>query len=143
MYFYSTRTGGSGPRDIYRSTVNDKGLFTPAILAPELSTPYQDEQPSIRRDGLEIFFASDRPGSLSSTVTDVWISTRVSTSDQWSEPMNLGPVINTLGLEGRPALSFEGESLYFFSDGHGGFGSTDLFVSTRTRLDGGEDDDDD
>jgi len=54
-------------------------------------------------------------------------------------PMNLGPVINTVGLERRPALSFDGRSLYFFSNGHGGSGLTDLFVSTRTRRDGFDD----
>jgi WD40-like Beta Propeller Repeat len=86
------------------------------------------------RDGLEIFFASNRPGSVSAIVTDVWVSTRPSTSDPWSEPVNLGVVINAAGLEARPALSFDGRSLYFFSDRHGGFGSTDLFVSTRRKV---------
>jgi hypothetical protein len=135
MYFYSTRPGGPGLRDIYRSTVDDSGSFTPAILVPELSTPYDDEQPSIRQDGLEIFFASNRPRTLSSTATDIWVSTRVGTSAVWPEPVNLGIAINTESVEGRPALSYDGKSLYFFSDGHGGFGSTDLFVSTRTYLD--------
>jgi hypothetical protein len=147
MYFYSTRLGGLGRRDIYRSTVNEDGSFTPAALVSELSTPAEDEQPSIRRDGLEILFASNRVGSLrpadpsSPTLTDIWVSTRPSTSEPWSEPLNLGPVINTASLEARPALSFDGKSLYFFSDGHGGSGSTDLFVSTRTKLDRGPDDD--
>ena len=138
LYFYSTRPGGPGLRDIYRSTVDKNGSFTPAVIVPELSTPYEDEQPSIRQDGLEILFASNRPGSLNSSVTDIWASTRASTSDAWSPPVNLGPVINTPGLEGRPALAFDGRSLYFFSNGHGGLGGTDLFVSTRARL--GEED---
>ena len=137
LYFYSTRPGpaGSGARDIYRSTADEHGQFAPAVLVPELSTPFEDEQPTIRRDGLEIFFASNRPGSSSTTPTDIWESTRASTSDPWSEPRNLGPVINTPGLEARPALSFDATRLYFFSSGHGGFGATDLFVSTRRRLD--------
>ena len=63
----------------------------------------------------------------------------MSTSGRWAEPVNLGPVINTIGIEGRPALSFDGRSLYFFSDGHGGSGSTDLFVATRESLDGDDD----
>lgn len=135
MYFYSTRPGGLGLRDIYSTALDENGLFTPAVLVSELSTPFEDEQPSTRRDGLELLFASNRPGSLSSTVTDIWVATRTNTSDPWSEPVNLGPVINTGSLEARPALSFGGESLYFFSDGHGGLGGTDLFVSTRVKLD--------
>jgi WD40-like Beta Propeller Repeat len=139
MYFYSTRAGGPGLRDIYRSTLDASGVFTAAVLVPELSTQYEDEQPSIRRDGLEILFASNRPGSLSSTVTDLWVSSRASTSHGWSEPVNLGSLINTADLEARPSLSFDGTSLYFFSDGHGGFGATDLFVSSRTKLEEGSD----
>jgi WD40 repeat protein len=135
MYFYSTRPGGPGLRDIYRSRLDESGSFTSAVLVSELSTIHEDEQPSIRRDGLEILFASNRPGSFSSAVTDLWLSTRPSTSEPWSEPVNLGAVINTDSLEARPSLSYDGKSLYFFSDGHGGFGSTDLLVSTRQKLD--------
>jgi Tol biopolymer transport system component len=135
MYFYSTRPGGPRARNIYCSVVDENGSFSPAVLVSELNTRYEDEQPSVRRDGLEILFASNRPGSFSSRFTDIWVSTRVSTSGRWSEPVNLGSVINTVGIEGRPALSFDSKSLYFFSDGHGGSGSTDLFVSTRTELD--------
>jgi len=131
MYFYSTRPGGPGLRDIYRSTVDEAGSFTPAVLVAELSTPFEDEQPSVRRDGLEVFFASNRPGSMSTIVTDIWVARRAHASDSWSEPENLGPVINTAGLEARPALSFDGRRLYFFSDGHGGFGATDLLVTSR------------
>jgi len=57
--------------------------------------------------------------------------------------VNLGSLINTAGVEQRPALSFDGRSLYFFSNGHGGLGLTDLFVSTRTKLDDFDDGDDD
>ena len=131
MYFYSTRPGGPGLRDIYRSTVDEAGSFTPAVLVAELSTPFEDEQPSVRRDGLEVFFASNRPGSMSTIVTDIWVARRARPSDPWSEPENLGPGINTAGLEARPALSSDGRRLYFFSDGHGGSGATDLLVSSR------------
>jgi len=137
LYFYSTRPrpgcpAGSGVRDIYSSTLDENGEFTPAVLVSELSTCFEDEQPAIRRDGLELFFVSDRLGGFGAG--DIWVSTRASTADPWSSPVNLGSVINTAGIEGRPALSFDGKSLYFFSDGRGGFGGTDLFVSTREKV---------
>jgi hypothetical protein len=155
MYFYSIRLGGSGCRDIYSSTQGENGEFTPAVLVTELNTPGEDEQPAIRRDGLETFFGSNRPVTTpcqgaGNPGGELYVSSRASTSDPWLPPVNLGMPINTTGAEGRPALSFDGRSLYFFSDGHGGEGSTDLFVSTRTRLDcdsgdlgcdGGDDDD--
>jgi WD40-like Beta Propeller Repeat len=152
LYFYSTRPRDpddlTADRDIYASVLSADGSFGPAVLVPELSTDFEDEQPSIRRDGLEMFFVSNRPGSVVNPTTglpssDIWVSTRASTSDPWSPPVNLGPCINTAGLEGRPALSFDGRSLYFFSNGHGGSRMTDLFVSTRTKLDDFDDGDDD
>ena len=140
MYFYAIRLGGSGCRDIYRSTQAANGEFGPAIHVTELNTPGEDEQPAIRRDGLEIFFGSNRPmgapcQGAGNPGGELYVSMRASTSDAWSVPVNLRMPINTPGAEGRPALSFDGRSLYFFSDGHGGEGSTDLFVSTRTKLD--------
>ncbi len=51
---------------------------------------------------------------------------------EWSEPVNLGPPINTADREIMPALSTNGRSLYFVSDRHGGLGSNDIWVSHRT-----------
>src|SRR5436189_6474410 len=39
-------------------------------------------------------------------------------------------------FDGAPALSFDGTTLYFFSERAGGFGKRDLYVTTRTRLSG-------
>ena len=140
LYFYSIRAGGVGCRDIYSSTQGPGGEFAPAVLVTELNTAGEDEQPAIRRDGLEIFFGSNRPvgapcQGAGNPGGELYVSTRASTSDPWQSPVSLGSPINTSGAEGRPALSYDGRSLYFFSDGHGGEGGTDLFVSTRTRLD--------
>jgi hypothetical protein len=141
LYFYSVRPGGSGCRDMYSSTLGDNGEFTPAVPLAELNTRFEDEQPAIRRDGLEMFFISNRDPSVIgclgpgvSTGNDIYVSTRASASDPWGPAINLGAPINTAGGEGRPAISFDGTRLYFFSDGHEGSRSTDLFVSTRTEL---------
>jgi len=139
LYFYAIRPG-TGARDLFTSTLGEDGLFHPHPIA-ELNTKCNDEQPSIRRDGLELFFSSNRVGGYGGS--DIWVSTRASTSDPWLAPVNLGSSINTPGLEQRPALSFDGRSLYFFSDRPGGSGATDLWVSTRTKLDDCDDGDDD
>jgi outer membrane protein OmpA-like peptidoglycan-associated protein len=47
------------------------------------------------------------------------------------EPINLGSVINTSGIETAPLLARDGKTLYFASSGHGGYGKLDLFKSTR------------
>jgi hypothetical protein len=136
LYFSSDRAGGAGSVDIYSSTLTGDGWFEPAFPVQELNTPLIDERPNVRRDGLEIFFDSNRPGSAGST--DLWVATRVTTADPWSAPVNLGPAINTASAETRPSLSFDGFTLYFGSNRPGGAGSSDIYVSTRTKVHGSE-----
>ena len=61
---------------------------------------------------------------------------RESTSDAWSSPTNLGPVVNSEAVEGRPSLSFDATTLYFMSSRPGGSGGIDLYVTTRSKLRG-------
>lgn len=50
---------------------------------------------------------------------------------KWTQPTNLGSVINTSRQEMTPYLSPDKKHLYFSSNGHGGKGGRDLFVSER------------
>src|SRR6267143_32726 len=132
LYFTSTRPGGPGDFDIYASTrVGDDSEFGPAVLVAELSSPFRDTRTAIRRDGLEMFLSSDvggRVGGIGSQ--DIWVSTRATTLDAWSQPLNLGSTVNSTAFDGAPALSFDGTMLYFFSERSGGFGKRDLYVTT-------------
>jgi outer membrane protein OmpA-like peptidoglycan-associated protein len=49
----------------------------------------------------------------------------------WSQPLNLGEVINTAGEETAPFLSPDNATLYFSSDGFSGFGKSDVYMSKR------------
>src|SRR2546428_796412 len=111
--------------DIYASTrTGDEGAFGPPVLVSELSTPFRDTRTAIRRDGLEIFLSSGRPGDdivgRSAGSEDLWVSTRATASDAWSPPLNLnlvnqqlgGPPVNSAAFDGAPALSFDGTTLY-------------------------------
>ena len=134
LYFNSPRPGGLGDVDIYASTLQADGTFGPGVLVRELSSPFRDTRVAIRRDGLEIFLSTDRPGGVGSE--DIWVSTRATTLDPWSPPVPLGPVVNSPYVNSGPALSFDGTELYFYSNRPGGFGGNDLYVTTRTRLQG-------
>jgi hypothetical protein len=88
-----------------------------------------------------MIMSTGRPGGVGSE--DLWVSTRNSTLDLWSPPVNLDaenlalgqpPVVNTTAFDGAPALSFDGTTLYFFSERPGGFGKRDLYMTTRARL---------
>ncbi len=50
---------------------------------------------------------------------------------QWGKPINLGPNINTPGDDFAPFLASDDKTLYFASDGHGGYGKSDIFYSKR------------
>jgi hypothetical protein len=117
----------SGP-DIYVSRLGDDGGFGPAAPVAELNSPAPDVQPNVRKDGLEVVFASARKVGFGQ---DIWSATREAAGDPWSEPVNLGDKINTPLNETRPSLSRDGRTLYF---GHGPLvGPADIWVSTRVR----------
>jgi len=144
ILYFGSGPIGSGATDIYSSVLLEDGTYGPRVSVAELNSSSVDRQPAIRRDGLEIFFASDRPGSVSNL--DLWVATRARTSDPWSAPVNLGSVVNSTFTDARPALSFDGTTLYFQSTRPGAVGCTsatgpcvfDLWVTTRSRLDEGE-----
>lgn len=50
---------------------------------------------------------------------------------EWSQPKNIGNVINTYAQEWAPFISGDMKSLYFTSNGHGGAGGRDVFLSER------------
>ncbi len=49
----------------------------------------------------------------------------------WSEPLNLGGVINTAGDESTPFLASDDKTLYFSSNGFSGYGGSDIYMSKR------------
>jgi hypothetical protein len=138
LLFTSTRPGGPGDFDIYQTTrVGDEGEFGPPTLVPELSGPFRDTRTTISRDHLELILSSDvtgRPNGVGGQ--DLWVSTRATTADPWSTPVNLGPTVNTTAFDGAAALSFDGTTLYFFSNRPGGSGGNDIWMTTRTKLRG-------
>jgi ABC-type amino acid transport substrate-binding protein len=125
---------GLGDYDIFVSILGSDGTFGPGVLVRELSSPFRDTRTALRSDGLEMFITSNRPGSIGKL--DIWVSTRKTTSDPWSPPIDVGPVVNAKGgRQGAPALSADGTTMFFYADGRSdGLGGRDLYVTTRTKL---------
>jgi hypothetical protein len=135
------------------STCNTQQRWGQAGYVRELSSPgYRDTRTAIRRrDGLEMIMTSNRPGGAGGF--DSWVSTRASAQDLWSTPADLNqdnvdkcnllgispcPVVNTSANDGAPALSWDGQTLIFYSNrgGVGSSGGNDLYVSTRQKITG-------
>jgi hypothetical protein len=127
------KPGGLGGFDIYRSILGTDGTFSAPVNVTELNSPARDTRTTIRHDGKEMFISSERPGGIASGpgASDLWVATRATRDDPWTTPENLGAVVNSTAFDGAPALSWDGKTLYFFSNRGGGQGGNDLYVTTR------------
>jgi hypothetical protein len=118
LYFSSTSNGN---HDIYRSKQLSNGRFGPPTPVTELNTEFDDRMPNISSDGLEVVFSSTRPvdanGAASFGSFDVFYARRDNTREKFSEPVNLGPGVNTAGSETRSTISWDLRRLYFGRDG--------------------------
>jgi len=81
--------------------------------------------PALSADGKILYFVSDNKGGFGGK--DIYYCARQTDTDVWSEPINLGSLINTEGDETFPYLTKDGK-LYFSSTGHAGLGGLDIFV---------------
>lgn len=80
-------------------------------------------------DNRTLLLALQRSESLGGL--DLYVSFREDTSLVFSEPLHLGKTLNTANYEGSPHLAADGRTLYFSSEGLGGSGVADLFVTRR------------
>lgn len=87
---------------------------------------YSCEHPALSPDGKTLYFVSDMPGGYGSL--DIY-SVSINNDGSFGNPKNLGETINTDKKEQFPYIS-NNNKLYFSSNGHPGFGSLDVFVST-------------
>lgn len=127
LFFDSTRDGGEGEQDLWiawRPSL-DAPFDTPDNVA-ELNTSGYEQGPTLGPGGLELIFASTRPGGQGDL--DLWSATRSSTNADFSTPRNLS-VLNSSGLDLDPALSADGSEL-FFSSSRGG--AQRLYRSVRS-----------
>ncbi|MBS1488361.1 MAG: OmpA family protein [Bacteroidetes bacterium] len=81
----------------------------------------------ISKDGNTFVFAAESYGTRG--VEDIYVSLKK--DGRWSDAINLGSVINTPYQEWTPALSDDGRTLFFSSNGRKGLGGFDIFMSIR------------
>lgn len=112
LYFASDRAGGYGSFDLWvvtRKTRNDP-WGAPTNLGSRINTFLYENHPSLSADGLSLYFDSSQPWGAD---YDIWVSTRKTTSSAWGEPVNLGPLVNSSGIELSPAIH-AGDLVLFF-----------------------------
>jgi outer membrane protein OmpA-like peptidoglycan-associated protein len=87
---------------------------------------YSYAHPSFFNNGQSIIFSSDFPGGYGGM--DLYVCHWNATTKKWSDPVNVGPYVNTEGDEIYPFV--KGNRLYFSSNGQKGFGGYDLYHVT-------------
>jgi len=125
IYFVSSRPGGFGGKDIWRTTMTSEGAFTaPENLGPMINTPDDDAAPFIHSDGRTLYFASN--GRVGMGGYDLYYAV-LQSDGTWSEPKNLGYPINTPADEINIFINAAGTMAYMASDKDGGCGGLDLY----------------
>ncbi|MCE7933685.1 MAG: hypothetical protein DYG96_03730 [Chlorobi bacterium CHB2] len=125
---------GKGSTDIYIAEIADGRITNIRNLGGSVNTSAWESQPSISSDGKTIWFASNRKGGYGKT--DIWYTTL--SGQQWSTPMNAGPMVNTKNDERSPSVTADAGTLYFSSNGHSGFGGYDVFMAVREGAEWGQ-----
>jgi outer membrane protein OmpA-like peptidoglycan-associated protein/tetratricopeptide (TPR) repeat protein len=88
---------------------------------------YNEGAQSLSPDGMYLYFTGcNRPDSYGSC--DIYVSHK--TGKNWDKPFNLGSTVNSNCWDSQPAISPDGETLYFSSNRPGGFGGYDLWKAT-------------
>lgn len=121
--------GRSKPRSVAMAYRTASGWSTPQPLT--IKNFYNNDRYgefALSNDGKTLVMTVDREDSKGGK--DLYVSF-VQTDGTWSEPLNMGATLNSTGSEVTPFLASDNTSLYFASDGHGGFGAFDVFVSRR------------
>lgn len=103
------------------------GNWANIVPLPFNNKEYSVGHPAVSPDGKRLYFASNMPGSVGGV--DIYY-VDILGDNQYGEPVNLGPTINTEGNEMFPFVHANG--LYYSSDGMPGIGGLDIFYA---RLD--------
>jgi hypothetical protein len=122
-------------RPNYTDTISRLKLYSSENIKGQWKIPYKFifndstfsyAHPSLDKDERLFFFVSDMKGGYGGT--DIYVCVKI--DNKWTNPINLGPTINTSGNELYPFYHPDG-TLYFSSDTHTGIGGYDVFEARQ------------
>ncbi len=126
IYFFSCLADPDRKCELYKSQKVGTEFTKPAVPDPKLNTSFHEWDPFIAPDKTYIIFGSkDRPDGYGDG--DLYISFK-DEHDNWLEPLNMGPDINSSANEICPVVTLDGQYFFFTSSRKG---NNDLFwIST-------------
>ncbi|MES2630125.1 MAG: OmpA family protein [Bacteroidota bacterium] len=135
---YGNKRTGFGSCDLFIAHKEGNSWVKAENIGESINSVHWETQPSLSSDGRTLYFIRGfRDKSRTITGQDIWIS-EMKDDGKWSEAKRLEGKINTPGQESSVMIHPDGNTLYFASDGHPGFGGEDIFVSYKEGTEWGE-----
>ena len=143
IYYTSTTEKATGDKkseitgmknaDIFFSKKNERGEWErPEAVEGDLNTELDEGIVSFSPDGQTMYLTKARRELNSPTSVEIFTSTR--SDAKWSAPVKFEITADTLSTFGHPAVSADGDYLYFASDMPGGYGGKDIWrISLKER----------
>ncbi|WP_258104552.1 OmpA family protein [Marinoscillum sp. MHG1-6] len=143
LYFTSVRKGGFDYRsdttqtahwgeDLYVSTMTDGSWGVPELLPQPLNSLRDDFGSAFTGDGQTMVYVRCGDEKQGVGNCDLYITQLNGT--EWSEPTNMGNVINSSDWDSQPTISSDGTRIIFTSARSGGYGGSDLYMSEKNHL---------
>ncbi len=134
LYFVSTRRGGHGGSDIWKSTKQGDGTWNkPVNLGDTINTSSDEMAPFIHPDGHTLYFSSR--GHMGMGGADLFVS-RMDSHGNWMKPENIGYPVNTNHDEINLIINAKGNEAFISAERENGFGKTDIYrfeLPTQSR----------
>lgn len=143
IYYTSTTEKATGDKkseitgmknaDVFFSKKNEKGEWErPEPVEGELNTEFDEGIVAFSPDAQTMYLTKARRELNAPTSVEIYTSTR--SDAKWSAPVKFEITADTLSTFGHPAVSPDGEYLYFVSDMLGGYGGKDIWrISLKER----------
>ena len=132
IYFSADLKGGKGGKDIWKTTLNDKGVWSePKNLGDGINTKYDEINPWLYFDDQTLFFASEGHNSMGGF--DIFMSTQPDAAMEWSKAANLGYPLNNTDDNKYFSLTADGKTGFIAASTENGIGELDLikFVTAK------------
>ena len=139
LWFTSSRDDARGNKehgatgqsftDIFETRLDKKGKWSTPVPVDFLNSEFEEGTPSFSSDYTEMWFTRCEAGKREKKGCVIMYSTREGT--RWTDPVKEEILADSL-VAAHPAISPDGQTLYFVSDIPGGLGGKDIYRVTRT-----------
>lgn len=126
----TNRITGQGNSNIYMSKIDGSGEWSdPESLDEPFGQQIDDGTPSLTPDGKTMFFTRCPYDASKPNVAECYEIKR--SGGRWGEPVRIIPGGDSTMMVAHPAISPDGNELFFVSDREGGIGGKDIYVTYR------------